>query len=588
MVLRECTRRKSRWRFVWVGGIALCLFFLFTGIAGLAEVVNHQFKTTIPLDGSAGGEVAGFVDVFNPEPTPVTITSITGTFLDIDICDDDELAQWRLPYVIEYRRLKITLAPEETVRLLFPSVLVCATSTANAAAHPIEGRLDFGVDVSISPSAIEEGSPTAFRAQHISDEIAFERFLSWMTETDLRIVFLDGTAKRTPMDTDGDGPTCPGRFSGTWRTSMSFLPDPLTLLDFSHEFAVTYMVGGVGNWRFTSRSTFDETGLTAQQFETTGYLGSHTPRVRVATLPDAPQSTSLILDWQVAIGGVSLIYQAIYEADQCGYAFGLQGQTSRDYAYLSNLALTPLSFWFTGYFNVTKVNPDMPLDYVRYGPYPYKNYVLSDCEDGISFTGFEAKADARLLDVWLWIDPTDSSGVVEFFIDDTGFPWLDLYATYEFALDELSLSLYPRFHFALEEEVCFQPYIQILFSEGTEGFHIDGLQLSGLYINVESGGLDLSLSSIWVSGYSVDSFTVGPADDYPCWEEDFVFYLTALFREGAPGPFGLYHLQVRFLTIIAPRFVPFRLGSFITIDFNQPPGSQWTQWALEFEVPLGF
>jgi hypothetical protein len=587
LVSRECARREGRWRFVLVGGIFLCLFLLFAGSVGLADVVDHQFRTTIPLDGSAGGEVAGFVDVFNPEPTPVTLTSITGTFLDIDICDDDELAQWRLPYVIEYRRQKITLAPEETVRLLFPAVMVCSTSAANAAAHPIEGRLDFGVDISILPSAIEEGSPTAFRAQH-TDEVSFERFLSWMAETDLRVVFLDGTAQRTPWDTDGDGPTCPGRLSGTWESVLILQPAPFTLLDFSHEFAVTYLVGGIGDWRLTSRSTFDETGLTVQQFEMQGYLDAHIPRVRLTALPDAPQSTSLILDWQVGIAGVNILYQAIYEANQCGYSFSLQGQTPRDDAYLSNRALTPLSFWFTGYFNATKANPNMPLDYVRYGPYPYKNYILSDCEDGISFTGFEARVQASLLDVELWIDPADSSGVVEFFIDDTGFSWLDLHATFEFEVEEIALSLYPRFYFPLEDEVCFQPYVQILFSEGAEGFHIDGLQLFGLYLSAESDGLALRLSSTWVSGYSADSFSVTPADDDPCWEEDFAFYMNALFQEGAPGPFGLSQLQIRLSTLIAPRFVPFRLDSFITINFNYPPGSQWTQWIVEFEVPLGF
>jgi hypothetical protein len=593
--IRSISKRRTR-RTVSLRtlGASVLLFFL-GGQVAFAGIVNSNFQTTIPPDGGSGGEVAGYVDILNPERTPITIR-VSGTFSDIDICDDDELAEWRLPYGSNNRRLTITLGPEETVRVLFPLVFVCPAAAANAAAYLTEGKLDFGFTVTITgirdttstdetDTTWDEESPTRFRVQ-AADEGTFAGFLAAVEETDLRIVRLEGAAQRTLPDTDGDGPGCPSRFSGTWESAMEFQPDPLTLLDFSHELALTYMVGGVGDWRFTSRSTFDETGLTVQQFDTTGYLGSHTPRVRVTVPATAPQSTSLILDWQVGLGGVSILYQAIYEADQCGYAFGLQGQTPRDYGYLSNRVLTPLSFWFRTYFNATKVNPGMPLDYVRYGPYSYKNYILGDCEDGISFTGFEAYVRGSLLNVELWIDPTDLSGTVDFIIEEIGFSWLDLYATYAFALDESSLSLYPRFHFALEEEVCFQPYIQILFSEGTEGFHIDEFHLYGLSIRTESDGLALALNSFWMPTTSVDLFSVSRADDPPCWDEDFAFNVIAIFSDDAPGPFGLSDLQISLSTVIAPRFVPFRLASLIAIDFDRPPGLQWTQWTLDFEIPL--
>ena len=111
------------------------------------------------------------------------------------------------------------------------------------------------------------------------------------------------------------GPT----LTGTWDTTLTFGFSPtFNLSKFVSNLDVTYTVG---SWTFTSKSKFDQTGWTDQEFDADGNLGAFHATSAMKFNPATPAFTSWKTTDTISIAGVDLKSVFLLEPDGSGSSF---------------------------------------------------------------------------------------------------------------------------------------------------------------------------------------------------------------------------------------------------------------------------
>ena len=330
--------------------------------------------------------------------------------------------------------------------------------------------------------------------------------------------------------------------SGSWDTDVTIDPQQTNFNDaigLTSELVVIY---AVGDWTFTSTTELDETGWTAQSFDTAGVLGAFAITSKLVFDPVTPGFTSWETTAAVSIAGVSF-----------GAEFTLSGGS------------VELVLSGSGVAGDVSVGIEVSFGDPGVG-----------CD--LDWTGV-------VIDLGFPFCCADVAAVIEF--DCDGFesacfsvagiavpnmPYLTLEAEVCFTMDQKTVTLTPDFEFG--DIACFD----IEFTADWADLSIQNITITGIGLTCDIGAVtftgwtDLDAGE----GEYFEWYTIETNDDACCGP--FAFDLSIYFLDGGLRLFDIALIEANMELQVASQFA-FTMG----LEINVETGA-FTLWTVGFEV----
>jgi hypothetical protein len=335
--------------------------------------------------------------------------------------------------------------------------------------------------------------------------------------------------------------------SGSWDTTISIVPSPVTL-GIDSELTVTYAVSG---WSFSSITVLNETGWLGQSFEVGGALGAFTLGSTLVFDPALVAFESLEVTGGLSLAGVT--FDGTFTLEPGVTELVIVGAGSAG-AVDVEIELTLGSgegcdFDFAG-VDITVGFPFCCADIA--------STISFDC-DGFNSVTFEVEGIAL-----------------------PALPWVTLDALLTFTVTEKTLVITPNFDFGAV--ACFDIYITQL---ATGNLTISDITISGIGLSCEIGGVEFTGISYWGAtpkpGLLLgtpywEAYQIATTDDGCCGP--FNFDVTIYFLQGGLQLFDVAEIVANMSIQIATQFT-FSTG--ISIDLTAVP-SAFTEWTIGFLV----
>ena len=354
--------------------------------------------------------------------------------------------------------------------------------------------------------------------------------------------------------------------TGSWATDITILPgqthfnDAISIVS---KLTVNYIIG---DWTFTSITSLGDAGWLDQDFNATGVLGAFTISTALDLNPDATFG-DLDVTVGVSIAGVSLGWDFNLDAapDMTITASGTAGDVG--------VSVTLKFGDDDAICDFPWASADIDLTF---------GFCCVDLAVDIDFTCTEGFEDITFV----------FGGLVV-----PNLPWLTIDGSIMFDLsDGKTFSVSPSFDFGMD--VCFDFYWSDDYDVYGNGFSIDDIQLDGIAITCEIGGVSFSGITYWGPAivdtdydYVADSFPglltpygtqyfeayqIATTDDACCGP--FSFSLTVYFEEGLTDQLFDVDLFVAYVSLeVASQFV---LDMGLSVDATDG----FTEWTIGFLV----
>ena len=370
-----------------------------------------------------------------------------------------------------------------------------------------------------------------------------------------------------------------GTLSGEWDVEITIDPtaeDIATFMDFTTDLTVVYAVGG---WSFTSYTTVDDSGWSAQSFDAAGSFGAFTVAGGIVfdTEGDNADPEWITLDTSFTFGAVAIgIDFDLYDSD---IRLVLTGEATTGLVDIS-VALTFGDLTFSTAY--------------PYGPIADLDSEFDDVCD-LNWAGVEITVDFPFCcaDVTATLE-IGCAGFEEACFAVSGIaipnlPWVTIDAEVCFVLETKTLTLSPNFDFGAD--VCFDLYI-CQYTEGGVAPLGGALTLGDFYIEgiglvCEIGGVSFTGISYWGADYC----DLKPTALGSYWE----MYKIATTEEACCGPFD-FSIAVFFDSTPTGGYLfdiaafeaafSYELGEALTfsmgLDYTAADGL--TEWTIGFNI----
>ena len=253
--------------------------------------------------------------------------------------------------------------------------------------------------------------------------------------------------------------------TGSWDTTITIDPQALALGDlfsFTSDLTVTYKVAG---WTFSSFTTLDDTGWSAQSFTAGGALGAFTFGSTLVFAPATPAFTSWTVTGGVSIAGMTFDMTFVSTPGEVALTLGGYGSAGLvdidiDVTFGDPTAESGCDFDWTG-ITIVAGFPFCCVETV--------DFTLAFTCDGFEYAQFDVVG-----------------------IEVPMLPWLFIDATLKYELQTKTLTLSPNFVFGAD--VCFDLYMG--FGYGGN-LIIDDLYIEGIGLICEIDGISFEGISFW-------------------------------------------------------------------------------------------
>ena len=367
-----------------------------------------------------------------------------------------------------------------------------------------------------------------------------------------------------------------GVLSGEWDVQITIDPtaeDIATFMDFSTDLTVVYSVGG---WSFTSYTTVDDTGWSAQSFDAAGAFGAFTVAGGIVFDPLGEDGLPewITMDTSFTFGAVAISFDFdLYDA--C-------------------IRLVVTGTATTGLVDITVAVTFGELTFDTTTGWP----IAEDCDCCLCWTDASITVDFPFCcaDVTATLDISCENGFEEACFAVSGIavpnlPWLSLDAEVCFVLETKTLTLTPNFDFGAD--VCFDIYICEEASGGVGplggALVLGNFVIEGIGLVCEIGGVSFTGISYWGTDYCDlkpdalgtywEMYKIATTEDACCGPFD--FSLAVFFDSTAEDLSGYLFDIAAFEAAFS-----YELGEALTfsmgLDYTAADGL--TEWTIGFNI----
>jgi hypothetical protein len=384
-----------------------------------------------------------------------------------------------------------------------------------------------------------------------------------------------------------------GVLSGSWNSTITIVPTPVSISAFDSEITVVYAISG---WEFNSLTVLDLGGWTDQEFGFSGALGVFTLGGTLDFTPIPGAFDYLLLDGGVSIAGVSFGFTALLEGleDVAGPATGDLGL---------ELTASGTAGLVTVDVAVTFGDIDIvPLENDYYAEYDHVGNDICDLNwNGVAIDVTFPFCCAEVVGSLAF----DCEGFVSacFEVDNIlipNLPWLDIDAKVCFARAgdapdyTYDKSFYLKPGFTLGTIACFNLYAYLDWGSSASGWGLPDTIITLNSITFRGFGLSCDIAGVTFSGYTW--LYEGSNALKPAFLKNTIYYegyRIATTDDGCCGPFD-FDLTFYFLKNTTTLFdvakvvanISYELGANFTFStgLSVLMDTGFSEWTIGFEV----